>query len=70
MSTNNLPHLPADDPAFKERCIILDFLARFVDNPNLEERVTDCLGGVYQAQYTKDISTEKWITEGPGKQVF
>ena len=65
-----MPILPADDPAFKQRCIILDFLATFVDNPNFEERVTDCMGGVYQAQYRKDISTEKWIVDGPGKQVF
>ena len=54
-----MPKVPVDDEAFKSRCIILDFLAKFVENPQFERQVEDIMGKYHQAEYKKDILTEK-----------
>ena len=70
INTNSMPKLPSDDPAFRRRCIILDFIATFVDYPDLEKTVEDSLGCTVQAEYKKDLETEEWIIKGDGKQIF
>ena len=62
--------MPADDTAFRSRCIILEFIAKFKEKPNFEKKVEDCLGDMLPAEYERDTITEEWITKGNGKQVF
>ena len=70
LSTNNVPRLPADDTAFRSRCIFLEFIAKFMEKPDLEKKIKDCMGNKHRAEYKKDPTTEQWIIDGDGKQVF